>query len=237
VHGGSYLTDQSVTYRNRVSQPASTPTPASPRWQRRPEDRPDEILDAAFDVFGEQGFARTRLEEVAQRAGVSKGTLYLYFDSKETLFREMVRAKIVAALREGEAFVEEFKGNSRDLLVAFLRRMYRVLREQNLSRISRLVQAELVSFPELAHFYTQEVILPARRLMEAIIERGIASGEFRETPLGFASRAVPMLLIHATQTQCFLQRFDPEALSDEDTLDGVIDFCLSGVLARPELQR
>ena len=193
---------------------ASPPTSAPPRWQRRPEARPEEILDAAFDVFGEQGFARTRLEDVAQRAGVSKG-----------------------ALREGEAFVAGFQGSHRDLLVAFLQRMYRVLREQNLSWISRLVQAELVSFPELAHFYTQEVILPARRLVETILERGVASGEFRPTPLGFASRAVPMLLIHATQTQCFFQRFDPEALSDEDTLAGVIDFCLHGVLARPEPRR
>ncbi|HZM25950.1 MAG TPA: TetR/AcrR family transcriptional regulator [Gemmatimonadales bacterium] len=220
-----------------MSQPADTTNPPAPRWQRRPQERPEEILDAAFDVFGEQGFARTRLEEVAQRAGVSKGTLYLYFDSKETLFREMVRAKAVAALREAEAFVEGFQGTNRDLLITFLRRMYRVLRQQNLTRISRLVQAELGSFPELAHFYTQEVILPARRLMETIIVRGVASGEFRETPLGFASRAVPMLLIHAAQTQCFFQRFDPEALSDEETLDGVIDFCLSGVLARPEPQR
>src|SRR6266511_3278000 len=139
------------------------PTSTSPRWQRRPEARPEEILDAAFEEFGEQGFARTRLEEVAQRAGVSKGTLYLYFDSKETLFREMVRARAVTAIREGEAFVQGFQGSHRDLLVAFLQRMYRVLRDQNLSRISRLVQAELVSFPELAQFYTEEVLLPAVR--------------------------------------------------------------------------
>ena len=211
------------------------PTSTSPRWQRRPEARPEEILDAAFEVFGEQGFARTRLEDVAQRAGVSKGTLYLYFDSKETLFREMVRARAVTAIREGEAFVQGFQGSHRDLLVAFLHRMYRVLREQNLSRISRLVQAELVSFPELALFYTQEVILPARRLMEAILARGLASGEFRASPHGFASRAVPMLLIQAAQTQCFFQRFDPESLPDDEVLAGVVDFCLHGVLARPDL--
>ena len=163
-----------------VSPDASDPqTSPPPRWQRRPEARPEEILDAALEVFGEQGFARARLEDVAQRAGVSKGTLYLYFDSKETLFREMVRAKAVAALREGAAFVEAFQGSHRDLLTEFLRRMYRVLQEQNLSRISRLVQAELASFPELAHFYSQEVILPARRLVESIITRGIEAGEFR----------------------------------------------------------
>src|ERR1044072_380059 len=120
-----------------MSQPADTTNPPPPRWQRRPEERPEEILDAAFDVFGEQGFARTRLEEVAQRAGVSKGTLYLYFDSKETLFREMVRAKAVAALREAEAFVEGYTGSSRDLLIEFLRRKHQLLRDEKLVRISR----------------------------------------------------------------------------------------------------
>jgi AcrR family transcriptional regulator len=219
-----------------VSHETDSPTSApAPRWQRRPEARPDEILDAALEVFGEQGYARARLEDVAQRAGVSKGTVYLYFDSKETLFREMVRAKAVAALRQGEAFVAGFKGSNRDLLIEFLQRKYQLLLDQNLSRISRLVQSELVGFPELAHFYTQEVILPARRLVESILARGVASGEFRPDMHPFASRAVPMLLTHATQMQCFFHRFDPEALSDEDTLAGVIDFCVHGVVAQPKL--
>jgi AcrR family transcriptional regulator len=212
----------------------STASTATPRWQRRPEARPDEILDAALEVFGEQGYARARLEDVAQRAGVSKGTLYLYFDSKETLFREMVRAKAVATLREGEAFVEGFTGSSRELLIEFLRRKYKLLLDEKLIRLSRLVQSELPGFPELARFYTEELILPARRLVESILERGIASGEFRADLPGFASRAIPMLLLHATQMQCFFRRFDPEALSDEETFAGVVDFCLHGVAAAPE---
>ncbi len=215
-----------------MSHDADSASPGSqPRWHRRPEARPDEILDAALEVFGEQGFARARLEDVAQRAGVSKGTVYLYFDSKETLFREMVRAKGVAAIREAQAFVEGFTGSNRELLVAFLTRMYEVIRAQNLSRISRLVQSELGGFPELAHFYTQEVILPSRRLVESILARGVAAGEFRPGMHAFASRAVPMLLVHASQMQCFFHRFDPEALSDEETLAGVIEFCVHAVLA------
>ncbi len=170
-------------------------------------------------------------------AGVSKGTLYLYFDSKETLFREMVQAKAVAAVRESEAFVEAFQGSSRDLLVELMKRKYAIMRDQQLSRISKLVQSELQRFPELAHFYVQEVILPARRLVERILERGVAAGEFRRTSHGFATRGLPMLLIQATQTQCFFQQFDPEALSDEQTLEGLIDFALNGVLARPEPAR
>ena len=210
---------------------------SAPRWQRRPEARPDEILDAALEVFGEQGYARARLEDVAQRAGVSKGTLYLYFDSKETLFREMVRAKAVATLREGEAFVEGYTGSSRDLLIEFLRRKHQLLRDEKLVRISRLVQSELPGFPELAHFYTQEVILPSRRLVESILTRGIASGEFRPDVHAFASRAIPMLLLHATQMQCFFRQFDPEALSDEETFAGVVDLCIHGVAAPAQAPR
>src|SRR6185436_14978008 len=94
---------------------SSTAEDRVPRWQRRPESRPEEILEAALHVFGEQGFARTRLEEVAKRAGVSKGTLYLYFKSKEDLFREMARACVRASLAEGEEFVRTFQGSTRDL--------------------------------------------------------------------------------------------------------------------------
>jgi hypothetical protein len=83
----------------------------------------------------------------------------------------------------------------------------------------------------------QEVILPARRLVESILRRGIATGEFRATAHGFATRALPMLMIQATQTQCFFQQFDPEALTDDETLEGLIDFVLHGVLARPEPAR
>jgi len=96
-----------------------------PRWQRRPDARPEEILEAAKHVFGESGYAGTKLEDVARRAGVSKGTLYLYFDSKEALFREMVRAKVVAALAHAEEAVRTFDGSSRELLVILISSMYR----------------------------------------------------------------------------------------------------------------
>jgi AcrR family transcriptional regulator len=217
--------------------PNSIAAAAAPRWQRRPEARPEEILDAALEVFGEYGFAQTKLEEVARRAGVSKGTLYLYFDSKEELFREMVQAKAVSALRVAEAFAESYQGSNRDLLVELLERKYVMMRDQQLSRISKLVQSELQRFPELAQFYVQEVILPARRLVESILRRGIAAGEFRPTLHAFATRALPMLMIQATQTQCFFQQFDPEALTDDQTIEGLIDFVLHGVLARPEPAR
>jgi AcrR family transcriptional regulator len=205
-----------------------------PRWQRRPDARPEEILEAAKHVFGESGYAGTKLEDVARRAGVSKGTLYLYFDSKEALFREMVRAKVVAALAHAEETVRTFDGSSRELLVILISSMYRRLRDEGMARVGRVVQAELPSFPELAQFYFEEVILRSRRLVSRVLERGVESGEFREVSHGFAARGLASLLVHTAQLQCFFHDFDPDQLSDEAALGGLVDLYLHGVLARPD---
>ena len=206
---------------------------SAPRWQRRPEARPDEILDAALAVFGESGFARAKIDDVARLAGVSKGTVYLYYDSKEALFREMVRAKIVACLAEGEALVRTHEGPARALLVDLVRRMYVRMREEGMTRIARVVQAELMQFPELARFYFDEVILRARRMIEQVLQRGTATGEFRAVPHAFAARGLTSLLVHTAHVQCFFQPFDPQALRDEQALEGLLDLYLHGVLARP----
>jgi len=207
---------------------------APPRWQRRPEARPDEILDAALAVFGESGFARAKIDDVARLAGVSKGTVYLYYDSKEALFREMVRAKVVAALAHAEETVRTFDGSSRELLVILVSSMYRRLRDDGMARVGRVVQAELPSFPELAQFYFEEVILRSRRLVSRVLERGVESGEFREVSHGFAARGLASLLVHTAQLQCFFHDFDPDQLSDEAALGGLVDLYLHGVLARPD---
>lgn len=218
----------------RMSHPHSTDSIAQPRWQRRPEARPDEILDAAQKVFGESGFARAKLDDVARLAGVSKGTLYLYFDSKETLFREVVRAKIVALLAESEALVNAHSGSCRDLLVQLITGMFHSMRDQEIVKISRVAQAEFASFPELAQFYFHEVIVRARRLVAQVLQRGIEVGEFRSIPHGFGARALPSLLVHSAQVQSWFRPLDPQALSDDETLEGMIDFCLHGVLTRPD---
>jgi len=214
-----------------VPEPISTQS-SPPRWQRRPDARPEEILDAALAVFGEAGYARAKLDDVARQAGVSKGTLYLYFDSKETLFREMVRARVVAWLGEAEEFVRSYEGSARSLLVELVRRMYTRVRCEPMTRIARLVQSELGHFPELAQFYFDEVILRARRLVEQVLERGAATGEFRPSANGFAARGLSSLLVHTAQVQCFYCAFDPHALTDEQAIEGLIDLYLHGVLAR-----
>jgi AcrR family transcriptional regulator len=208
--------------------------PCTPRWQRRPDDRPEELIDAALQVFGERGFARARLEDVGRRAGVSKGTVYLYFDSKESLFREMVRSKIGTVVTEAEEFVRGFQGSTRELLVALTRRYWTIMRQPETARLARVVHAELTNFPELAQFYMDEVILRSRALIQGVLARGIARGEFRQTETTFPARALQILTVHLAQFQRWFQPFDKHPLSDEQVIEGLLDLYLHGVLARPE---
>jgi hypothetical protein len=145
----------------------------------------------------------------------------------------MVRARVVAGLAEAEDFVRTYEGSARALLVELVRRMYSRVRCESMTRIARLVQSELGHFPELAHFYFDEVILRARRLVEQVLERGAATGEFRPSANGFAARGLSSLLVHTALVQCFYRSFDPHALTDEQAIEGLIDLYLHGVLARP----
>ena len=212
---------------------SSTTEDRVPRWQRRPESRPEEILDAALHVFGEQGFARTRLEDVAKRAGVSKGTLYLYFKSKEDLFREMARSCMSASLAEGEEFVRTFQGSTRDLLEQFIRRYWAKMNDPVNLRLVRVVHLELTNFPELARFYFQEVITQMRSLIQSIIQLGIERGEFRPVNSGFAARALQILCAQLAQYQHHFRAYDPNPMSHDELQSGIIDIYLNGVLLQP----
>jgi AcrR family transcriptional regulator len=204
-----------------------------PRWRRRPDARPEEILRAALLVFGERGFARARLEDVARKAGVSKGTLYLYFDSKDALFRAMVRATKGPALAEGEAWLDAHQGSSREALGHLMRRMWRIMAEPDQAALSRLVQSEIRNFPELARFYFEEVTLRARRLLERVLTRGATNGEFRPAQARFAARAVPALALALSGIHCHFANFDPDPMSPEEMGECSLDLVLNG-LAIPE---
>src|SRR5436190_2093302 len=104
-----------------------------PRWQRRKAARPAEIVTAALDVFVERGFAAARLEEVARRAGVTKGTVYLYFKNKEALFKAVVRETIVPVIAKGEALAQTFTGSARDLVERLVREYWRLIGETALA--------------------------------------------------------------------------------------------------------
>ena len=147
-----------------------------PTRKRRKEARPGELTAAALALFVEKGFAATRLEDVARRAGVSKGTLYLYFDSKESLFKAVIREGIFPVLAENEAIAAQHAGSSFDLLARFLDNWWAKIGQTAFAGIPKLIVAESSNFPELARFYYENVILRGRALVGGALERGMASG-------------------------------------------------------------
>jgi AcrR family transcriptional regulator len=149
------------------------------RWRRRKEARPAELTAAALELFVEKGFAATRLDEIAARAGVSKGTLYLYFESKEELFKAVIREGMLPLLAEGEVLVATMPGPASELFKAIVMRWWEMVGEGPIGGIPKLIFAEARNFPEIARFYAEEVIERGKRLFVAVFRRGIDSGEFR----------------------------------------------------------
>ena len=170
----------------------ATPTlPARPRRRtRRKEARPGEIIAAALALFAAHGFAATRLEDVAHRAGVSKGTIYLYFPTKEALFRAVVRQGLLPNIAAMEELAATHRGAAAALLREIAGRMFSLI-ETDLAVIPRLVLTESGNFPGIARFYAEEVAARGRRLIAGVIARGVEHGEFR--PLDIPS-VVPLVV-------------------------------------------
>ena len=204
-----------------------------PRWERRKEARPQELLAAALDLFVERGFASTRLEDVARRAGVSKGTLYLYFDNKEELFKAVVRDTIVPVIGAAEDSIAGFDGHSGELLRSVLLDWWSRLGATKASGIIKLVMSESGNFPELALFYRDEVITRGTRMIAGMLERGIGRGEFRPMNVEVMTQVLiaPMLMLVTWRHSvgpCDQARLDPLAF-----LDTFLDLTLHGLLSAP----
>ena len=152
--------------------------PTAPRWERRKESRPLELLAAALDLFVERGYAATRLDDVAARAGVSKGTLYLYFENKQDLFEAVVRDAIVARIRELEDECGSLAGSSADTVRLYFERWWTLYGSTPSAAILKLLIGEANNFPHIARFFRAEVIEPNAALLARIVAKGVAAGEF-----------------------------------------------------------
>lgn len=195
--------------------------------RRDPEARPQQILDAAFHEFGDRGLAGARLDDIARRAGVAKGTIYLYFPNKEALFREMVRSTLVDAIAAAE--VRRDEAGPDDSAVAMLRQLgagwWAFLRTERVLTLHRLVTGELRQFPDLMAFYANEVIARGRQLVSGIIERGVRRGEFRTVDPRVAARMYSALwMSHATWVN--MRDLHPTLGTDDQILEEMLDFYL-----------
>lgn len=199
--------------------------------QRRKEARPAELMAAALELFVEKGFVGTRLEDVAARAGVSKGTLYLYFDSKDALFKAVVQEGIVPVLEAGAGLIDSFEGSSADLLHTLVRVWWQKIGNTHLGGIPKLIISEAGNFPELATYYNEAVIVRGRDLMRRTLKRGINSGEFREVNIEIAIDVLfaPVLMMMIWRYSigiCCGNAHDPEVY-----LNTHLDLALRGLAA------
>ena len=206
-----------------------------PPRQRLKDIRPQQLIEAALTLFVEKGFAATRSEEVAHLAGVSKGTLYLYYPSKEELFKAVVRQNLSALIVEGASVVATYEGSTSDLLLALFDVWWERVADNRSGGLHKVVLAEVRNFPELAQFYADEVIVPAHRLFEGVVRRGIDRGEFRPVDTGAVAHALlaPMifLMLHRHSFgACPVQgaNVDPKA-----TLMAHADLMLHGLKLQP----
>ena len=178
---------------------------ALPR-RRRKDERPSELVSAALDLFVDRGFAATRLDDVAARAGVSKGTLYLYFESKEALFKAAIEEAIVPLLAVAESEIASYQGDSVDLLRRLLFGWWEQIGATRLAGVPKLVIAEARNFPAVAQYYHDAVLMRARALLRTLLQRGIERGEFRpldlETTIDVIYAPLMMLVVWRS-SMCF----------------------------------
>jgi AcrR family transcriptional regulator len=209
------------------------PFDSKPRWERRKDARPQELLAAALDLFVERGFASTRLEDVAKCAGVSKGTLYLYFTNKEELFKAVVRASIVPALGAAEDDIAGFTGHNADLMRHVLRGWWNNMGATKASGIIKLVMAEAGNFPDLAKFYQEEVIARALSMISSMLARGIARGEFRPMDTTVMTHVLIAPVLMLTLWKHSIGPCDQVSLDPAAFLDSFLDMALNGLLPPP----
>jgi AcrR family transcriptional regulator len=165
--------------------------------QRRKEARPAELITAALDLFVERGFAATKLDDIAARAGVSKGTLYLYFASKEQLFKAVIEQGVVPVMDEGEEMLAQHEGDAGSLLQAMLLRWWELVGATHLAGIPKLMISEEGNFPEVAQYYFENIIVRGRGLIRQVLERGIKAEQFRALDIETAIDVImaPLLML------------------------------------------
>jgi TetR/AcrR family transcriptional regulator len=209
---------------------------ALPKRERRKEARPGELLDAALDLFVEKGFAATRAEEVAARAGVSKGTLFLYFQSKEELFKAVISENIAGRFTEWNAEFAAFDGSSADMLLYAMNMWWERIGATRASGITKLIISEAHNFPEVTAFYQTEVIQPGQALIRRILQRGVDRGEFAVDDMDHAVYSVIAAMVFLVMSKHSVGACVPadRPLDPKRYIESQAGIILNGLLVRGE---
>lgn len=191
-------------------------------------------MAAALELFVEQGFAATRMDDVARRAGVTKGTVYLYFESKEALLKEVVHQSLVPVLEYAEEQLEACEGRASEVFAEMIRGWWRSIGEAPFAGIPKLIVAEAGNFPELARYYVDEVVSRGRAIFARILERGVESGEFRPVDVGQVLRLAMAPIQYASIYGHSLRACDPADFDAHAYIETHIDVFLRGLRTERE---
>lgn len=221
------------------SLPSSAPHPSheASKRERRKEARPGELLDAALELFVEKGYAATKVDEVAARAGVSKGTLFLYFPSKEDLFKEVVRQNIGRHFPEWDLEIDQYPHGTGELLRYAYQLWWERIGATPASGITKLMLGESNNFPDIVEFYRTEVVDPGQKLIRRILQRGVDRGEFRVTDMDCAIHIVlaPLIFMtmwrHSSACMPDLERITPERFIAAQVDNILCGLCVQGAPA------
>lgn len=201
--------------------------------RRRKEARPSELIAAALELFVERGFAATKLDDVAAKAGVSKGTLYLYFDSKDSLFKAVIEQGIFPLLDEGEKVLQQFEGNSASLLKEFMLRWWQLMGETSVGGIPKLMISEAGNFPEVANYYYDNVIVRGRDLLRQVIKRGVVSGEFRAMEI---ESTIDVVIAPVVMRAVWRHSLAPCGMGDsKQYMNTYLDLMMNGLMIKKEV--
>ena len=208
----------------------------SQKWQRRKTERPSEILDAALSLFVSKGFVATRLDDIAKKAGVSKGTLYLYFESKELIFQAMVEDMIIPEVDRVEDTVKLHAGSKSALIECLVKQWWEVVGKTRLANIPKLMVSEATHFPILAEYYVKNVVKRMRDMLGEIISDGIKIGEFRNVDVDSAARLLVAPLVFAVIWDKSLAQYDDDNYNMETYIKTHLSIFLSGLRKDAEVE-
>jgi AcrR family transcriptional regulator len=207
-----------------------------PKFRRRAEARPDEVLDAALTLFVEKGFAATRVEDIAKRAGLSKGAVYLYFPSKEAILEGLVKRAVLPVANNALGLLENYTGDPQLIISTALKMVAGRLSDPKLAAIPRLLIREMIHFPEFAEMYRREVLDRVIPAMRQLIANGVHEGYLRPVDPDLTVRSiVGPLVLHMLMAEIF--GLVPEGgLGIDRLLDNHLTILFAG-LSAPQSER
>jgi AcrR family transcriptional regulator len=204
-----------------------------PTRRRRKDARPGELIDAALAAFAQAGFGGTKIDDIAQRAGVAKGTVYRYFATKDELFEAVVRENITPLFLHLDAMIDDAPGSASDQLTAIVQRIYAELIDHPVRRaVMQILIAEGSRFPHLTEFYQREVLAKGKQILRKVIKHGVDSGEFRKTlAIGHPEVIMGPAILAAVWKMSFEQA---SPLNIQQFMKAHLDIVLNGLRSRSE---